>query len=466
MSTAAVRMWGSDDCERAHEATLAVLADPGVVVQNARARELLAAAGAKVDGSRVSIPATLVKEALETAPRSFPVKSRGGHESLVMEQGNVYYGTGGDCLYIRDLDSGDRRRARLDDVESLAALSERLPGIDFVMSMSLPEDAPEPGTDVAVFAALLRSTCKPLLICPVCTPETMTVLQRMAGLAGEPNSFILYAMSSPPLMHSEEALGRVMACAELTIPVVYSAGACGGFSAPASRSAVVVNSNAEVFTGLVVSQLVKPGAPFILGSTAPSMSMRTSNIVYNSPNTMAMQQALCDLGRHVGLPTFNIGGCSDSKALDGQWAAEAAVSLALAGLAGGTLVHDLGYLESGLQSSHESILFTDELVGYVRAYVGGVPLDDIEAAVDEIRAAGPGGDHLSRPYTRKHFRDFWQPTLLDQRVHDRWQRDGSMGLRDRLAAKARQLRSEPPAFQLDTAVIDELDAITSAAKAL
>lgn len=463
MTYTRLSMWGEDECRRAHEATIAVLEDPGVEVQNAKALELLLAAGAAIDCSRVRMPAKLVDEAFASAPKSFAVKSRGGHEPLMMEQGNTYFGTGGDCLYTRDLDSGERRRTRLADIDALSVLSERLPGIDFVMSMGLPEDALESGAELAIFAALLRGTRKPLIVDPVCEPEMLAVLRRMATLAGEPDSFLIYAMSSPPLLHSDGALGRVMGCAELRIPLVYSAGACPGFSAPASRAATVVNNNAEVLSGLVIHQLIQPGAPFVYGALAPAMSMRTTNFVYVAPDSMAMQQAMCDLGRFYELPTWTLGGCSDSKTPDGQWAAEAANSLSLTALTGCTLMHDLGYLESGLQGSHESVLFADELVGYVRAYLAGVPLDDLETAVAEIRAVGPGGDHLTRPHTRKHFREFWQPSLIDQWVHDHWIADGGKTLNDRLTARARELRSQTPAFTLDQDVVEQLEAIVSGA---
>ena len=462
MTDVMVSLWNDAECRRAHTATLAILEDPGVEVRNERARDLLAAAGAGVDGTRVRISAELVASAMASAPRSFLVKSRGGAEPLSVAQGSRYFGTGGDCLYTHDLDSGERRRSRQEDIREIAILSERLPNIDFVMSMAMGEDAPEEGLAAAEFAILVQATRKPLIVDQVWGSGDIAILHRMAEAAGEPESFIIYAMSTSPLEHSDGAVGRLLACAELGVPVIYSAGACTGFTAPASRSALVIESNAEVLSGLVIHQLAKPGAPFIFGATAPSMSMRTTSIVYVGPESMAMQQALCDLGRFYGLPSWTIGGCSDSNTLDGQWAAEAAMSLALAAQSGGTLLHDLGYLESGLQSSHESVVFTDELVGYVRAYLAGVPLDDLDTAVTEIRAVGPGGDHLARTHTRKHHRDFWRPSLIDQWTHDHWSADGGETLNDRLTARARELRAQPPAFTLDPAIVKEVEAIAGA----
>jgi trimethylamine--corrinoid protein Co-methyltransferase len=169
------------------------------------------------------------------------------------------------------------------------------------------------------------------------------------------------------------------------------------------------------------------------------------------------------MARFYGLPSFTYGGVSDSKALDGQWTAEMAITLALAAVSGGTLLHDVGYVESSFQGSFESIILGDELVRYVRAYLRGVPLDDLDFVVDEIRAAGPGGTHLTRPYTRKQHRTFWQPTVVDEWMHDHWVEHGEKTLLDRLREWARDLRDAPPAFTLSGEILRSLqDAVRTA----
>jgi trimethylamine--corrinoid protein Co-methyltransferase len=142
---------------------------------------------------------------------------------------------------------------------------------------------------------------------------------------------------------------------------------------------------------------------------------------------------------------------------------ETAMTLALAALSGGTLLHDVGYVESSFQGSWESIILGDELARYVRAYLAGVSLDDLDFVVDEIRAAGPGGTHLTRPYTRTHYRSLWQPTVIDQWMHDHWEEHGEKTLLDRLRERAHELRDRPPAFALPDDVQDELDECVRAA---
>ena len=145
-----------------------------------------------------------------------------------------------------------------------------------------------------------------------------------------------------------------------------------------------------------------------------------------------MLQAGCDLAAFYGLPSWSYAFCSDSKVLDEQWALEAGIAAILGAASRATLLHDVGYLETGLQGSLEAIVLGDEVAGYARAFLQELPVDEEALLLDEIAAVGPGGAHLGRPYTRAHYRDFWQAELLDQSAHERWRASGGQTLRERL----------------------------------
>jgi trimethylamine--corrinoid protein Co-methyltransferase len=91
--------------------------------------------------------------------------------------------------------------------------------------------------------------------------------------------------------------------------------------------------------------------------------------------------------------------------------------------------------------------------------------DDEALALDEIIAVGPGGNHLARPYTRRHFREIWQSDLFETTVYDRWRSEGSATLLDRLRQRVAALRAEPRAFQLDEPTKQQLAGIMDAAAA-
>jgi trimethylamine--corrinoid protein Co-methyltransferase len=465
MGQARLSVWSEAECRRLHEATLELLADTGVDVRYAPALELFRAAGAGVDGRRVRFPARLVDEALAAAPREWLLKPRGGDTApLILRDGEVYYGTGSDVLYVRDPASGVRRRARCDDVEGQAALCELLPNIDFVMSMGLPEDAPQEVDDLVQVVAMLRGTRKPLLVAPR-DGSVLARMQEMAAACGEKESFAVYAMPSPPLMHDPDALTKVIGCAELQIPLVYAPAPNMGATAPRSITGAVLVGNAETLSGLVLHQHVRRGAPFVYGVGAGAMDMRTMTDPYCAPDSLLAQQAGTDMARFYGLPSFSYAGMSDSKLLDEQWSAEAAFSMAYGSLSRATLLHDVGYLESGLQSSYESIVLGDELVGYARQFLREVLVDEYTLALGEIKAVGPGGDHLATKYTRRHHREFWTPALLDHNVHDRWVAEGATTLGQRVRARLADLRAAERAFRLTADQDARLEALLAEALA-
>ncbi len=465
MNEARLTIWDDDACRRVHDATLEVLADTGIEVRYAPAVEIFAGAGARVDGTRVRVPAELVEAAIKSAPRDCTIKPRGGDTApLMLDARHSYCGTGSDVLYICDPDTRVRRRVRKADVEGMAALCEKLPHVDFVMSMGLPEDVPQAIDDLAQVDAMVRGTRKPLLVAPR-DGHILGRLREMTALAGEADSFGIYAMPVPPLMFDEDGASKVIACAELDIPLIWAPAPNAGTTAPASITSVIVVANAETLAGLVLSQAVKPRAPFVWGVGAGAMNMRTMNEVYSSAGPVQGYQAQTDLARWYDLPSFSYAAHTDSKTLDEQWGVESAITTITGLLSRATLLHDVGYLEAGLQGSYESILLGNELIGYTKYFMSELKVDDEALALEEIKAVGPGGSHLARPYTRRHFRQIWQSDLLDTTRHDHWQAAGSKTLLDRLRARVTELRSEPSTFELDDAAKAGLDRVLAEVQA-
>jgi len=445
-------VWDGAACRRVHDASLRLLAGTGVDMKHEGARELCAAAGASVDGRRVRIPAQLVEQALAAAPRSWTLRPRGGDTApLELSDGRTYFGSGPDCLFVSDPQTGARRRARAADVTRAAAVAELLPNIDFVMSMGLPEDVPNEGVDVAQFAAMLRGTRKPIVVSSPFGGASLSTMREMAAACGEAESIACLTMSSPPLMLDDVACDKTIACAELRVPLVMATSVSAGSQGPASLAACVSVAHAELLATLVLHQLARAGAPFVFGVGTGVMNMRSCVEVYNSPGVFLANQAHLDLVRSYGLPSWSYAGHSDSKLLDEQWSLELGVATILGALSRATLLHDVGYLESGLQSALEGLVLGDEIAGYARALLEPMPVDDEALAQAEIEAAGPGGNHLGTKMTRTHHRRFWQASLIDQNTYDRWLAHDGRTLLERVRARLAELLAAGPPFALDAA---------------
>jgi trimethylamine--corrinoid protein Co-methyltransferase len=108
----------------------------------------------------------------------------------------------------------------------------------------------------------------------------------------------------------------------------------------------------------------------------------------------------------------------------------------IAALSGANLIHDVGYLESGLLGSFDMLVMSDEVIGMVKRILGGVEVTPETLAVDVIEQVGPGGHYLAQDHTRQHFRrETWFPTLMDRQMRRAWEADGRMAMAERVRAK-------------------------------
>jgi trimethylamine--corrinoid protein Co-methyltransferase len=186
------------------------------------------------------------------------------------------------------------------------------------------------------------------------------------------------------------------------------------------------------------------------------MDMRETISVYGAPEFQVARILVAEMGRYYGLPTWGYAGHSDSCAMDEQAAADAAFSVLVAFRTGTNLAHDVGYLEAGLTTSPEMIVFTAEMISMMEDFMGGVSLDAESLALEAIHAAGPGGDFLSSSHTLDHFRELWQPALFSRQRLPDWVAAGSKRLGERLREKTLAIIEDHRPESLPDSVREEI----------
>jgi trimethylamine--corrinoid protein Co-methyltransferase len=149
--------------------------------------------------------------------------------------------------------------------------------------------------------------------------------------------------------------------------------------------------------------------------------------------------------------------------MDEQAAADATSSVLVALLSGQHLVHDVGYLEAGMTTSPEMIVFTAEVIDRTRHFMQGMTLDAESMALELIQEIGPGGEFLTTPHTLKHFRELWQPTLFSRQRMEGWVADGCQRLGDRLREKTLAVMAQHRPEPLPDGVVEEIDYILKCA---
>lgn len=462
-------MLGPSECEQIHTAACQILSRTGVRVHNARGLQLLRAAGAAVEGDRARIPSSLVEWAVDTVPRAFKLYRRGaGDVGLELDGQHSYFGPGSDTLRYLDPRTGQRRDYRLQDVADCIRVCDALPELGFVMSVGIPRDAPVGRSYRHQFAAMLRNTCKPIVF--VCNDQAdIEAIGAMAAAAAgglerlsqRPN-ILLYSEPTTPLMHGEEAVDKLLWCAQHAIPVTHSPAPMMGGTAPITLAGAAALGNAEVLSGLVMHQLQRPGAPFLYGHGTHHLDMKEMISVYGAPEFQLARVLAAEMGRYYRLPVWGYAGHSDSKVVDSQAAVDAQFSVLVALLAGTHLNHDVGYLESGLAASPEYMVLVNEIISQSRRFAAGLRLDAEALALEVIEAVGPGGEFLSHDHTLAHWRELWLPQVFDRQRLEPWQAKGGQGLEARLRERTVALLDGHAPEPLPGRVEAEIEAILGA----
>ncbi len=446
MTSAHYARMGKEECEKIHMASLEILQRVGVDVHDEKARQILADGGAKVDGLRVRLPEYMVTRALSTTPKRMTLYDRNGKVAMRAGGYNTYFGGGSDCLNILDHRSGQRRKPKLSDVREATLLMDALPEIDFVMSAFLPEDVDQNIYDRYQMEVMLNNTTKPIVFVTPDFEGCVAAVEMCEIVAGGAEAFqqrpfaTCYINVTSGLTANAEALQKCIYLAEKGLPLLYIPLNAGGVNSPVTTAGCMASMNAGVLLGIVLSQLVRPGVPVAVpGWNGGPYNLQTMVGNY----VLADEQGVpTSMGKYYDLPVFGLGGSTDSKILDQQCGFEITLSLMTALLHGANIVHDVGFMDAGLQGSLQVIAICNDILGFLRAATSGVVVNDETLALDVIEELGPTGNYLSHPHTLQHFKEPFYSKLMDKNPYSVWEKRGATSMEQRAARLVDQTLSK------------------------
>ena len=446
-----------EDIEEVYSATMEVLERTGVKVSHPRTLELLDGAGARVDNDLVRIPDWMVKDALRKAPSRIVLGKRSGERSVKLEGNRSWFGASLDCLDYLEPFTRERRKFRLDDCRTTATLLDALPNYAWGMTFGMADDVPAEFADRLVLKEAMTYSEKPMVFCCQDIEGLEEIYEMAIIIAGGEKQFLnaptIVMLADPisPLTFTDNSLEKMIFCAEKRIPQICYGAPQAGSTSPASFAGSVVQGTAESLSGLVITQLVRQGAPFIYGAFATVMDMRTTIFSYGAPEMILMGAALAQMAQYIKLPYFGTAGCSDAKLPDSQAAAEATLSCQSAALSGANLIHDCGLLDHGSLASPAYMVLVNEVLDMINQFVRGIKVDEETLAVDVIHSVGPGGHFMEEEHTLKYFRQVWYSDLFDRSNNETWLEQGGRRFQERLQEQTRlKLEHRPQALPEET----------------
>jgi trimethylamine--corrinoid protein Co-methyltransferase len=479
-TTPQFRVVSDEKIEEVFFAALEVLERVGTRVYDEDGLALLREAGCLVSdqdapadtgGGLVRIPSWLVKKALNTTPNRIVVAGRDRKKRVLLEKNRFHFGTGSDCPSLVDPYTDEVRKYTFEDVYNAARISDALTHIDFHMSLGLTSGVLAQTYDRRQFLAMLKGTSKPMVVTTVDREGLADQYSMACEVVGGAREFakaplfVVYIEPSSPLTNSVEAVQKILYAAEVGIPAIYTPCIMAGGTGPVTLAGTMVQALSEYLVGVVLAQLKREGAGVIMGGVNSAMDMATSILSYGAPELALIGAAMTDVAKWLGVPMFSTAGCSDSKVLDQQAAIEATLSIVIAALSGANLIHDVGYLESGLLGSFDMLVMSDEVIGMAKRILRGVRVTPETLAVDIIEQVGPGGHYLTQEHTRQHFKtEVWFPTIVDRQMRRSWEAGGRKTMAERVRAKVVDILQRHEPLPIDAGVERRLEEIVAQAE--
>jgi len=463
-----VELVSADQLEAIHDASIRIASEFGLEVVNDEAREIFERAGAIVDHSSqmVRFDAELVEEAVKTAPAEFKFHARNPARTLNMGGDWIAYCAIGSAPNSSCLDHG-RRTGNRKDFQTFLKLGHMLNAIHIWGGYPVePIDLHPSIRHLEALWDLLTFSDKCIHAYSLSVERNRDAIEMIRIARGitddeldrEPSLVTIVNTNSPLKVDGPMGQGIIEMARRNQITVV-TPFTLAGAMAPVTLAGALAQQNAEALFGLVLTQLVRPGSPFIYGGFTSNVDMKSGAPAFGTPEYMKGAIVGGQLARRYGVP-YRSSNVNAANGLDMQAAYESVFSL-WGAITGGCnfLKHGAGWMEGGLQASFEKFVMDADLLQMVSSFLEPLEVNDDTLGLDAIREVGPGGHFFGCAHTQARYQNaFFAPMISDWRNYETWDEAG----RPDAAKKANEIYKaivadyeEPP---IDPAIREELRA--------
>lgn len=435
--------------------------------------EYFRGAGADVEGERVRFEPGMCRQIIQaSAPRQFTQHARNPENNVEIGGDNTVLSPVYGPPFVHDIDKG-RRYATLEDFSNLNRIHQMLPQLHHCGGIVCePVDLPVNKRhldmmlshitygDRALFGALIGSER---------AEDSVAMVKILFGDEFVDRNTVLYGVSNTnaPLVMDDAMSGSLKVYARNNQAVACTPWMITGAMSPCTEAGTLAQLLAEALATCALTQLIRPGAPCLMGSFATAMSMRSGAPTFGMPEAAKTVLAAGQLARRLGVPFHTVGSLTSSKVPDSQAQQEGTMSLIMAVLAGANFInHATGWLEGGLCTGFEKTIIDADLCGKLIEFCKGIDLSENAQAMDAIAEVGPGSHFLASAHTLRNFESaYYNSTTGDANSFEQWQSEGSQGTAQRANKIWKGLLDEYQQPAIDPARLEALQEYVERRKA-
>ncbi|HLA98928.1 MAG TPA: trimethylamine methyltransferase family protein [Anaerolineales bacterium] len=435
----------SNEVLKIHHASLRVLGEIGILLDDPETRTLLADSGARLLDERAYLPPDLIMSCLQGCPRE--VSLRGRSSEVTLGSGRLHVHNLGGARDVLEEPWSDLRPATSADVAQSARLLDALENVDTVTPLYTPRDVPPHMMILTMFDQTVRNTTKPINGPGVTTAKEVRLLAEMCRVVfGDQPAVSLGASPVSPLNFKGDIAQVMLEIARQNLPFGPLPCPNVGATSPMSLAGSLVQQNAELLASIVIAQLVRPGLPIVYCGRLSVLNMRSGAPIWGNPEVGMLSAGTVQLGHFYGLPVNVYGLAGSGYAADMQSGYERAMNALVPTLAGADELSGVGEMAGGTTSSNAQIVVDNDIYGMVKRILRGFSVDDDSLAVGVIaHAMDTRRNFLGERHTRDYLRrgEIWRGRLGIQEVGwDMWRAAGASSVMDRADRLAREILSE------------------------
>ena len=430
-----------EQIETIHRGTLDVLQRTGLRIEHKKALKLLEKNGCKVDydDNRVRFPPELVEESLRKCPSSFRMKARNPKHDVIAGGDVVTFITFPGMQTV-DLDTWEPRPATRQEYYDGVTILDALDNLHFWNAYSPYfgwEGIPPAMCIPEGIAANVRNSTKITRTGVTKDCEIFTI--NIAKAVG--SDMIVSITSSPPMTYYADIVEALYRGIEADLPVLIPTGAVMGGTAPATIAGSSLSGNAEVIGGIVLAQLIKPGAKILVTNFAFPQNMRSGNPAFGAIECALSYAVFCQYFKRLGIPVTASAGASSSKRIDIQCGYEKAMLGTLAAVCGANVVHLVGGIFGELTFHPVQAIIDNDIAGMIGRFLEGVQVNEETLALDLINQVGPiPGMYLDKEHTRTWWkREHFLPKVTDRLSFPEWMESGKKSALDYAREKMEEI---------------------------
>jgi trimethylamine--corrinoid protein Co-methyltransferase len=420
-------------------------------------------AGADVNGTRVRLPKGMARALCRTAPSEFTQIARNPQRSVRIGGRHQVFAPMYGAPFVRCMNDG-RRYGALADFEKLVKITSQLPALGHSGFVTCePCDLPVNKRHLDMLYAHMRYSDKPFLgaITEKSRAEDSVAMARILFGAEVMDSncvIIGNVNTNSPLLVDKVVTEAIQIYCGAGQGIIVAPFVLGGAMGPVTTAAAVAQALAEAMICCAFSQLVKPGAPFILGNFLSSMSLKSGAPTFGMPGPVMSNLVIGQLARRLGVPLRCGGSLTASKLADAQAAYESADSMLSTVLGGANFVlHAAGWLEGGLVMGFEKLILDADRLGGYQVLARGMNLDDNALAQDAYREVEPGGHFLGCAHTMNNYQSaHYDAPMSDSESFEQWTEKGSKDAMIRACERWNSILDEYQSPAIDEGVDEAL----------